>query len=115
MSEANVVFTFIGINTVIQCKKEEKLRDICRRYSSKIERNIKTLLFIYGGNLLNLELSFEEHANLMDKNNKIMNILVYTKENDKYICPKCGEKIVLNDEKLDEIILINNNIKDTIN
>ena len=115
MSEANVIFIFMGNNMVIQCMKKEKMRDICKRYSSKIERHINTLLFLYNGNLINLELSFEEQANIIDKNNRKMNILVDIKESSEFICPKCGGKIELNREKLDEIILLNNNIKDKIN
>ena len=115
MSEAIVEFTFMGNKMIIQCMKEEKMKDICKRYSIKIERHINTLLFIYNGNIINLELSFEEQANIIDKNNRKMNIIVDIKEIDEFICPKCGEKIELNKEKLDEIILLNNNIKDKIN
>ena len=115
MSEAIVEFTFMGNKMIIQCMKEEKMKDICKRYSIKIERHINTLLFLYNGNIINLELSFEEQANIIDKNNRKMNIIVDIKEIDEFICPKCGEKIELNKEKLDEIILLNNNIKDKIN
>jgi len=34
---------------------------------------------------------------------------------DDFICPKCGEKVNINKEKLDEIIINMNNIKETIN
>ena len=43
-----------------------------------------------------------------------MRILVYKYEND-FTCPNCGEKIKITSEKIDDIILSNNNIKDTIN
>ena len=52
MSEANVVFTFMGNDIVIQCMKEQKIKDICKKYSSKIERHINTLVFIYNGGLI---------------------------------------------------------------
>ena len=115
MSEANVVFNFNGQNIKIQCKKEEKMKDICERYVFKIQKNLNTLLFIYDGSILKFELSFEEQANSIDRNIREMKVSVYTNDTDEFICPKCGEKIELNNEKLDEIILINNNIKDTIN
>ena len=116
MSEVKVIFTLEGRNVIIQCKKEDKMKDICNKYSIKIEKNINSLIFLYGGNQLNLELSYEEIINKIDKNNKEMRILVYEKEKEEeYICPKCGEKIKLNKEKIDEIILNNNNIKDKIN
>ena len=115
MFEANVKFTFNCINTIIQCLIDEKMRDICQRYSSKIGRNINSLIFLYGGNQLNLELSFENQANSLDKNDKEMKILVYEKQIEDFVCPKCGEKINLNSEEIDKIILFNNNIKDKIN
>ena len=62
---------------------------------------------------MNMELKFKEQANSIDINNKVMNVLVYKKENDDFICPHCNNKIKL--EKIDDIILSNNNIKDTIN
>ena len=60
-----------------------------------------------------MELKFKEQANSLDINNKEMNVLVYKKENDDFICPHCNKKIKL--EKIDDIILSNNNIQDTIN
>ena len=44
-----------------------------------------------------------------------MKILVYKNEDNEYICPKCGEKIKFNTEKIDEIILSINNSRDAIN
>ena len=64
---------------------------------------------------MNMELKFKEQANSIDINNKVMNVLVYKKENDDFICPHCNKKIKLNTENIDDIILINNNIKDIIN
>jgi len=43
-----------------------------------------------------------------------MKVLVYTNENDEFMCPKCGEKIKLNTEKIDDIISSINNLKETI-
>ena len=44
-----------------------------------------------------------------------MKALVYSNKNDKFICPKYGEKIKLNAEKIDDMILSFNNLKETIN
>ena len=93
MSEAKVVFNFIGVDMTIQCTKEEKMKNICQRYGTKLERNINTLIFLYGGTQLNFELSFEEQVSSLDRDNKVMKVLVYTKENEEFICPKCGEKV----------------------
>ena len=114
MSNANVAFTFEGRNVTIQCSQNEKMRIICQRYSTKIGINLNSLLFLYGGNQLNLDLSFNEHANSIDKKNNVMNILVYKNESNDFVCPKCGEKIKFNVEKFNNIILSNDKIKEAI-
>ena len=114
MSEAKVVFIFDGAELTIQCTPEDKIRDICQKYSAKIETNMNSLLFLYGGIKLNMDLKFKEQANSLDRNNNVMRVLVYKEDADDFICPHCGEKIKLNTEKIDEIISSNNNIKDTI-
>ena len=43
-----------------------------------------------------------------------MKVLAYTKEDEGFTCPKCGEKIKLISERIDDIILSINNLKDTI-
>ena len=113
MSEAKIIFNLDGIDITIQCSIEDKIKDICQKFGTKIESNINSLLFLYGGNQINMELKFKEQANLMDIDRKEMKVLVYKKENDDFICPHCNKKIKL--EKIDDIILSNNNIKDTIN
>ena len=80
------------------------MKDICKSYSTKINKNMNSLLFLYKGNKVNFELSFKEQANYLDKNNHQMKILV----------SKCDEKNNLKSEKIDEIILTNNKIKNYI-
>ena len=115
MSEAKIIFNLEGIKMTIQCSQEDKIKDICQKYATKINSNINSLLFLYGGNQINMELKFKEQANSMDINNNEMNVLVYKRENDDFTCPHCNNKIKLNTEKIDNIILSNNNIKDIIN
>ena len=115
MSEAKIIFDLNDIKVSIQCSQEDKIKDICQKYATKIESNINSLLFLYGGNQINMELKFKEQANIIDINNKEMNVLVYKKGNNDFICPNCNKKIKLNTENIDDIILINNNIKDIIN
>jgi Fe2+ or Zn2+ uptake regulation protein len=91
------------------------MKDICQKYATKIGADMNSLLFLYGGNQLNMELRFNEQANSIDKNNKEMRILSYRNEKEGFICPKCGEKIKLNSEIIDDLIKTNNNIKDIIN
>ena len=61
-----------------------------------------------------MDLRFKDQANSFDKENNEMKILVYKNEDDEFICPKCGEKIQLNIEKINNIILSNDKIKDSI-
>ena len=110
MLEANVIFTLDGVDVSIQCSKEDKIKDICQKFANKVQKNINSLIFLYGGNQLNLLLTFKELA----KNKNEMKVLAYTKEDDGFTCPKCGEKIKLNTERIDDIILSINNLKETI-
>ena len=51
-------FTFNGIKTTIQCVKEDKMKNICAKFASKIDKEINSLYFLYNGNQLNKELTF---------------------------------------------------------
>ena len=102
-----VIFNYEGINTVIQCNREDKMKDIIKRFLKKIEKNENdnNLLCIYGANIINNELTFIQKANELDKNNNKMNILVKSNnDNNKeikeiiskdIICPECGENIFI--------------------
>ena len=117
MSEAKIIFNLEGINITVQCSKEDKIKDICQKYATFIERNINSLLFLYDGNLINMELRFEEQANLMDikKNEMYLTVCKKEKENkyDDIFCLLFNRTTGL--EKINGIILSNNNIKETIN
>ena len=110
MSKA--IFLFNGQELVIQCTKEDKMKDICNRFAIKIDININSLIFIYGGNKINYELTFKQQANSMDNDINQMKILVFQSENNELKCKKCGEKIHL--DILDNIIKYNNEQKDTL-
>ena len=111
MSAAKVIFTLDDFEISIQCLISDKLRDICQRFAMKAEKNLNSLIFLYGGSLLNLDLTFYSQASPNDKINKIMKVLVYENGNDGYICHNCGHKIKLN---IDEIISSYNSVKDSI-
>ena len=114
MSNANVIFNLDGINLTIQCSTEDKMRDICQKYASKVQIPINLLIFLYGGNLINMEIIFKDQASSLDKDNNVIKVLVYRTINNGFVCPNCGGNIKLDLEKIDDIILSNNNIKDTI-
>ena len=110
----NVIFTFNGINTIIQCKKENKMKDICTKFVNKIGIDINSIYFLYNGIQLNLELTLNQQINNIDRDKNEMKILVYEKikntiiiddgiiKSKEIICPKCKEncKIRINDYKI---------------
>ena len=112
MSEAKINFNLEGFNTSIQCSQDDKIKDICQKFATKIERNINSLLFLYDGNLINMELRFKEQANLMDMKKNEMYVIVENKYDDIFY-HLFNRTTGL--EKIYGIILSNNNIKETIN
>ena len=105
---AEAIFKYNGIDTLILCKIEDKMKDICEKFSIKRQIDINKLIFIYGGGIINLELKYKEIANEIDKQNLKMYILVYDSSsnilNEKeriikskdVICPRCGEICLIN-------------------
>ena len=101
---AQVEFCCNGTKTIIQSNLDEKMKDIIQRYITKTEFKYENVFFLYNGESLNEDLSFNEITNELDKNRKQMNILVNIKEEEpidksflkrsKYIiCPQCKELI----------------------
>ena len=115
MENVNVNFNFEGRDIIVQSSKKDQMKTVCQKFALKVETNLNSLIFLYGGNKVNLDLSLEAQASAIDKKNNEMKILVYIKENeDELTCPKCGEKLNLNSQKIDELILSNNNLMDSI-
>ena len=116
MKNIKVIFTLDEIDISMQCSKDDKMRDICQKFAIKVETNLNSLVFLYEGNQVNLDLILEAQASSIDKKNNEMKILVYRKNNkDELVCPNCGEKINLNTEKINDLISSNNNFIDTMN
>ena len=71
-----IEFNFDGVNTNIQCKENEKLKNIFKNFKLKVKAENK-ILFMYNGiTIQDEELTFNEIANLEDKKRNKMNILV---------------------------------------
>ena len=109
---AEVIFIYNGINTIIQCNLNEKIKDISKRFKDKANLNNKNINYTYNGKLvLNEELTFEELANTEDKIRKKMSFIVFdnlieVKDEEKekikskdIICPYCKENIRMNINK----------------
>ena len=104
--EHQIEFNFDGVNTNIQCKENEKLKDIFKSFKFKVKAENKILIYMYNGiTIQNEELTFNEIANSEDKKRNKMNILVVEGEipalshqdiiieSNNIICPECKEDI----------------------
>jgi hypothetical protein len=109
---AKVVFSYAGTEITIQCNKEDKIGDICKKFATKIDKNVNSLIFIYNGNKINYELTFKKQSNSVDNARNQMNVLVYQNENDELKCKKCGE--IMHLDIIDNIIKFNKEEKETI-
>ena len=98
---AEIIFHYEGKTIIIQFNKDQRISDIWNNLINKINTNIDSLVFLYGGSQLNLNKIYNE----LTKKNKI-NILVYKNENE--ICSKCGR--ILDNKAIDEILSLNNNL-----
>ena len=68
MSQGKAIFIYNGNQTIIQCISNEKLSIICERFINKLQLDkSKIYYYLYGGNIINKELSFEEQVNKEDK------------------------------------------------
>ena len=88
MAKAKVIFNIDGVNTTILCLNDNIMKDICERYVKKIKQNLDSLLFLYEGNQINFELTFENHANSFDKTKNEMKILFCKQQNNNIISSK---------------------------
>ncbi len=116
MSSKPIITFSLGDKDIsIQCPKNQKMKDVCQVFANKIGLDINSLSFLYGGNQINLELSFEDLALPNDKtNNKIKIIVIKDKKEEKY-CPLCAVKTTLNTKEIEFITKSNNTILDGIN
>ena len=106
-----ILFDFYHEVTKLECKKEDFIKDICIKYASQIGLDLKTLFFLHNGERLNLDLNltFEDEANSIDKDSNEMMLLVYQSSNSinpykndelkkskDIICPECSENCRIN-------------------
>ena len=64
---SKVIFLFNGLEIIIQCNKDEKMKEICKRFALKTNNEINNIYFLYNGNKINEELKFNEQAKKEDK------------------------------------------------
>ena len=105
---SKVEFNYQNNITSILCSEDELMEEICKKFGTKVQKDTKDLLFLYSGKQLNIQLKFHQVINNIDKERKIMPILVYDiyKENINRssniiksvfpICSKCKENVKFN-------------------
>ena len=106
-----VEFYYKGYINEIFCKEDEKMEEICKRYSMKTQIDINTTYFLYSGNKINLQLTYSQIINNIDRQRKVMSVLVFDMNTTQIlnansnvsnmashtipICPNCKENITL--------------------
>ena len=100
---AKVIYTYNEMQTTIQCDVQDLLRDINKKFLTKVETELDKVYFLYDGDKVKEDLTFQEAINDMDKESNTMRVLVNeinkesTKEvfmkSEEIICPKCNESI----------------------
>ena len=100
-------FLYNGIETKIHCNIDEKMSSIINKFIFKSKIDVNKAQFLYNGNQINFNLTFFEQANQIDKQRKIISILVYDNNTLKIsinegiisskevICPKCKENCLI--------------------
>ena len=101
----NAIFNYKGKETIIQCNKNEIMKEIIKKY--KMKEEIDKVYYLYNGKI-NEDLRIEEIINEEDSRNNKMNILVGDLENKEnkniieskeMICQICKENVII---KIDE-------------
>ena len=94
-------FIYESEKTPIQCQENEISKEIIKNYTIKFMKNADKLLFLYNGLKIEEENSFKKIANIFDKGNRKMTILVNDilseqnenndniKKSKEVICPNC--------------------------
>ena len=103
---AKAEFNYKGNVTSILCSENEKMEEICKRFANKIQIDITNLIFLYSENNINLQNTLSQIMNNIDKQKKVVSILVNTIntitqtksftnliKSDVPICPECSKTI----------------------
>ena len=122
MNYVTVKFTYQGETLEIECSRDEYIKDIIKKYFTKLQKEIKDAFYLYNGTTVDQELKLEQ----INKKDSMINILVESPENldkkiiqkysDDIICPQCGEIcfININDYKINLNKCKNNHYDDLL-
>ena len=121
-----VEFKYKGKNLIYKCNKEDKLKDIFKKFKkyAEIDDDNLNIHYFYGENeIINDEFLIEEIANYFDKKKSKIIIKVEIERDEKeevnyknIICPECKEKIKMEikNYKINLFDCKNNHKKDNI-
>ena len=113
---SKVIFIYIGKKIEIQCQKEEKMKDICRRFANKVGEKFIDFCFLYNGKKLDLNSTFKQTKSFLDFNSiTVLAIKQEVKVEKLFICPYCGENIDSYNRSFYDLLSINDNIINEIN
>ena len=80
----NAIFSYKESKIYIQCNLEDKILNVCRKFSSKIDQDIESKIFIFMGKVLNLDSTLAEQINgAFDKSSDIKEVIIQVYDNDK--------------------------------
>jgi hypothetical protein len=98
------IIEYNGHKTIINCKEDEKMKDITNRFKSMNGLQSENLIFLCNGTQLNLERAFKEEVKGYDKQNNELIITAFdglnnennspyqlTQKSKDIICPICKE------------------------
>ena len=116
MANPTVTFNFESREIItVQCLKTETMGTIIQRFETKVQQKADSYMYLYSGGQINLDLTFEQQANHLDRENNQMKILVYKIESNEFKCPHCGCIKIKLGEELNDTIKAYNNLEETIN
>ena len=64
------IFIFNEVKVIIKSNINVKLKEICNKFATNIGKNINDLQFLYNGNEINYELSFNQQTKENNQNLK---------------------------------------------
>ena len=80
----NAIFSYKETKIYIQCNLEDKMLDICQKFSNKINQEVDSKIYIFMEKVLNLDSTLEEQLNISsDFKSDIKEILITIYDNDK--------------------------------
>jgi len=82
MSEAEAEFVYEGKKIIIQCNPDNKMIDIIKSFELKEGFKKEELYYMYGGGMVNENLTFNTQANKIDAERKKISILVNKRINE---------------------------------